>query len=89
MIRLWLYKLRNFDRAITRYVEMGRQAQQNQAALEHWQQFALGEARNTHAILVAWRLSMDAPELDVHEQVDAMIEEYQDQLARLTEQIVV
>jgi len=87
-VRLWLYKFRNFDRALERYVDMIKVAEQNREAIEIWQRFALGEARNTYAILLSWRIAMDAPDVDIHETVDAMIDEYKDQIARLEEQIV-
>ena len=88
MIRRWLYKLRNFDRAMESLVEQMDVAEQNHAAVDTWQRFALGEVRNTYAILLSWRISMDAPDVDIHETVDAMIDEYKDQIARLEEQIV-
>lgn len=59
------------------------------ARIEEWQRLTLMTTREAHGMAVAWRLSMETPEIDIRDDVEKVIREYEDQIARLSEQIVV
>jgi monomeric isocitrate dehydrogenase len=56
--------------------------------IEEWKRLNLQHARSGYDMAVAWRVSMEAPEVDLRDEVDSLVTEWGDQVARLEEQVV-
>lgn len=56
--------------------------------IDMWQQLALAEKRGARDIAVAFRASLDSPEIDIRDDVDDLIRSLSDQVAKMEEQIV-
>lgn len=56
--------------------------------IRDWQDLSLAQARTMLDLLIAWRISIEQPEIDLRDDVDSLINSYRDQVARLEEQIV-
>lgn len=57
--------------------------------IDMWQQVALSEKRSARDIAIAFRASLDSPDIDIRDDVDALIVSLSDQVAQMEEQIVV
>lgn len=57
--------------------------------IDMWQQLALEEKRGARDIAIAFRASLDSPEIDIRDEVDDLIRNLSDQVAQMEEQIVV
>ena len=53
-----------------------------------WQDLTLETTRQLLENAVAWRISQETPEMDLRDDLDAMIQTLRDQVARLEERIV-
>jgi hypothetical protein len=57
--------------------------------IEQQNQVTLMMARNYADLAVAWRLSMEQPEIDLRDDLDELIRTSLDEIAKLEEQVIV
>lgn len=58
------------------------------AQLTEWKKLNLDHARSGRDMVLAWRVSLESPEVDIRDEVDALVTEWSDQVARLEEEVV-
>lgn len=58
------------------------------ARIDEWKKLNLSHAREGRDMALAWRVSLESPDVDIRDEVDALIVEWSDQVARLEEQVV-
>ena len=59
-----------------------------QRAIVIYQEQALAAQKATLDLAVAWRISLEQPEVDLSEDIDTLIRELSDQVAKLEEYVV-
>ena len=59
------------------------------AVIQQWQKYALDGQKQSLDLVLAWRISLETPEQDVRDDLDKLITDLSDAIARLEEQIVV
>ena len=57
--------------------------------IARWQELALVSQRGTRDLAIAFRAHQDAPEVDIREDLDALVQELSDAVAQLEEHITV
>ena len=56
--------------------------------IAQWQDLALDTTRSMRDLAISYRVAQEQPEVDIREDLDQIVRELDDQMARLTEQIV-
>lgn len=56
--------------------------------IAQWQDLALDTTRSMRDLAISYRVAQEQPEVDLREDLDQIVRELDDQMARLTEQIV-
>ena len=77
-----------FDAAEMIHVLNEKMASQSEE-IETWKKLNLESQRQIQQLAIGWRISMDRPEVDITEDVDALIQSVSYSIAQLEEQIVV
>jgi hypothetical protein len=58
------------------------------AAIQVWQRNALAAMKATLDLAIAWRVAIERPEVDLRDDLDAMIQNISDEVAQAEEHIV-
>lgn len=56
--------------------------------IAEWQELALNCCRSSRDLAIAWRVALEQPETDLRDDLDDLVRELSDHVARLEEQIV-
>lgn len=56
--------------------------------IDYWQRYALEECRKSQAIVTAWLVAMEMPEVDLRDDIQGLLRSIDDQIAVLSEEIV-
>lgn len=56
--------------------------------IDEWQMLALNSQRSTRELAIAFRLAQESPEIDIRDNLDALIRDISDSIASLEEHLV-